>query len=108
MNMPANRVAALAAFLAGLAGLVGPLAGAFEGSDAGAAIVAVGGLVTILATVLKFLAGAQAHEARRDAPVPLTFGQTVNYTGGLDEPDDEGLAEDDEDMGAEDEPGATP
>ncbi len=94
----ANRIAAIASFLAGLAGLLTGLGDAFEGTEIGNAIVAAIGLLTILGTAVKFLAGAQKWD-KLTAPAPIdlqmlaaesNYPETQVEEDGDEEPDGEG------------------
>jgi hypothetical protein len=58
-NIPANRVAAIFAVVAGIAGALAPIIAELDTSSVAGMI---GGLVLILATVDRFLKGSQAHE----------------------------------------------
>lgn len=58
-NIPANRVAAIFAVVAGVLGALAPIVADIDTSSVAGMI---GGLVLILATVDRFLKGSQAHE----------------------------------------------
>ena len=90
LTFPANRVAAIAGFLAALVVEIAAIAGAFE-AGGGEAAVTVGALLSQAAIVVMFLHGAQKHEERQELGLPVLGGYDATIAG-------------DAEMGRDDEP----
>lgn len=99
-HIPANRVAAIFAVIAGIAGALAPIIADID-TESVAGLIA--GLLVILATVDRFLKGSQAHEyqqalanaAHRDATEPRSVEDHE-----VDEVPDDELPSDDEEFAA--------
>lgn len=63
-HIPANRLAAIFAVIAGVLGALAPIIADID-TESAAGLIA--GLLAIVVTVDRFLRGSQAHEARMDA-----------------------------------------
>lgn len=68
---PANRIAAVAAFLTGLAALIAPLAGVFEGTPTGEALLSVGGALGAIGTAIVFMRGSQGYDVLIDQGIEM-------------------------------------